>query len=48
MLLKWGETLAGSDPFAADAMRFFTDIAKIGSGEIVADTIDSYCRESRS
>lgn len=48
MLRKWADTLAGGDPFLADELRFFTDVARIGKGEVIADTIDTYCRESRS
>ena len=48
MLAKWRDTLAGADPLLADELRFFTDIARMGKGEIIADTIDTYCRESRS
>jgi hypothetical protein len=48
MLRKWADTLAGADPFLADELKFFTDVARMGKGEIIADTIDSYCRESRS
>jgi hypothetical protein len=48
MLRRWADTLAGADPFLADELKFFTDVARMGKGEIIADTIDSYCRESRS
>jgi hypothetical protein len=47
LLRRWGDTLASGDPFLADEMRFFTDVAKMGKGEVIADTIDTYCRESR-
>jgi hypothetical protein len=47
MLRSWGDTLAHGDLFLADDMRFFADMAKMGKGEIIADTIDTYCRESR-
>lgn len=47
MLRRWSDTLAAGDPFLADDMRFFTDMAKLGMGEILADTSDTYCRESR-
>lgn len=48
MLRRWADTLAASDPFLADDLRFFTDVARLGKGEIIADTIDTFCRESRS
>lgn len=47
MLRQWADTLAAGDPFLADELKFFTDTARIGKGEIIADTIDSFCRESR-
>jgi hypothetical protein len=47
MLRKWGDTLATGDVFMADDMKFFTDMAKLSMGEIIADTSDTYCRESR-
>jgi hypothetical protein len=47
-LARWRDTLAAGDPFLADELRFFTDMARLGKGEIIADTIGSYCRESRS
>jgi hypothetical protein len=48
LLRRWSDTLAQGDPFMADELRFFTDMARLGKGEIIADTIDSFCRESRS
>jgi hypothetical protein len=48
MLRKWADTLAGADPMLHDELRFFSDMARIGCGEIIADTIDTFCRESRS
>ena len=47
LLSKWRDTLAAGDPFLGDELRFFTDMARMGKGEIIADTIDTYCRESR-
>jgi hypothetical protein len=48
MLRGWANTLAGSDPILHDELRFFMDTSRIGKGEIIADLIDNYCRESRS
>jgi hypothetical protein len=48
MLRRWADTLATGDPFLADELKFFTDVARIGKGEVMADMIDTYCRESRS
>ena len=47
MLHQWGSTLASGDPFISDEMKFFTDMAKLGKGEVIADTITTYCREGR-
>jgi hypothetical protein len=47
MLQQWGSTLASGDPFVGDEMKFFTDMAKLGKGEVIADIITTYCRESR-
>jgi hypothetical protein len=47
MLHRWGATLAAGDPFLADEMKFFTDMAKLGKGEVIADTVSTLCRESR-
>jgi hypothetical protein len=47
LLAKWRDTLAAGDPFVSDELRFFTDMARLGKGEIIANTIDAYCRESQ-
>jgi hypothetical protein len=47
MLRKWADVLSGGDLMLAEELRFFTDLARMGKGEIIADTIDTYCRESR-
>jgi hypothetical protein len=46
-LRRWVDTLAGGDPMMAAELMFFTDLARLGKGEIIADTIDTYCREGR-
>jgi hypothetical protein len=48
LLYKWANTLAAGDPMLHDELRFFGDMVRMGMGEIIADTIDTYCRESRS
>ncbi len=48
LLARWRDSLAAGDPFVADELRFFTDMARLGKGEVLADTIDTFCRESRS
>ncbi len=47
MLNQWAATLAHGDPFLADDLKFFTDVARIGKGEVIADTISDFCQEGR-
>ena len=47
MLAKFKDTLSQGDPFLADDLKFFADLAKVGKGEIIADTISDYCQEGR-
>ena len=47
MLSRWSATLAQGDPFLADELKFFSDIAKMGKGEVIADTISDFCQEGR-
>ena len=47
MLRQWADVLSGPDPLLADELRFFTDVARMGKGEILADTISSFCNEGR-
>jgi hypothetical protein len=42
LLLSRGDLMAEAD------LQYFADMAKLGKGEIIADTIDTYCAESRS
>jgi hypothetical protein len=42
LLRKWSDQLAAGDPFAADDLKFFSDIAKLGKGEIIADAINCF------
>lgn len=44
-LRGWANHLAGDDPMVADELRFFTDLARLGKGEIIADAIDSFRRQ---
>jgi hypothetical protein len=41
LLSKWRDTLAGADPMLQDELKFFTDVARLGKGEIVMDTVAS-------
>lgn len=47
MLSRWSATLAGGDAFLADELKFFTDLARMGKGEIISDTISDFCQERR-
>ena len=47
MLSRWAATLAQGDPFLADDLKFFADLAKMGKGEVIADTISDFCQEGR-
>ncbi len=44
---RWADTLAAGDPFVADDLKYFTDLARMAKGEVIADTVDIYCREGR-
>lgn len=41
---RWGATLAQGDAFLADDLKFFLDVAKMGKGEIIADTVSDFCQ----
>lgn len=45
-LQRYAIALAGADPFLAEDLRFFTEMAKLGKGEVIADLVSTYCRES--
>ena len=44
LLAKWRDTLAGADPMLQDELKFFTDVARMGKGEIILDTISNLRR----
>jgi len=44
---QMAQAMAAYDRDLYDDLRFFTDLQRFGSGEIVSDTISAYCRESR-
>ena len=44
MLQGWARQLAGDDLLLADELRFFTDTARLGKGEVLADTISTFCQ----
>lgn len=47
MLRQWADVLSGPDPLLADELKFLTDVARMGKGEILADTISDFCDEGR-
>ncbi len=42
MLRGWANHLAADDPILTDEMRFFSDVAKLGKGEVIADAINRF------
>lgn len=47
MLSKWAGVLSQGDPFLADEMKLYADLAKMAKAEIIADTVTSFCQEGR-
>src|SRR4051794_33227437 len=45
MLHRWAGTLAGDDVQLYDELNLFSDLARVGKGQILARTIDSYSRD---
>src|SRR5581483_6450381 len=43
LLARQREVLAGADPLLADELRFFSDMARLGKGEVIADTVTAFC-----
>ena len=48
MLRKWVDVVAAGDPTLAGELLFFTDLARLSKGEVIADTVDTFSREGRS
>ena len=44
MLARWRQVLAGQDIELYDELRFFSDVARMGKGEVLASTIDCFNR----
>lgn len=40
-------TLASGDPFLADELKLFGDLARAAKAEIISDTISTFTRENR-
>jgi hypothetical protein len=47
MLYQWANTLSQGDLLLADELRPFASIARVGKCELINNTVDSFCRESR-
>jgi hypothetical protein len=47
MLQRWAVTLTQNDPFIADDLRAFTEMAKMGKAQIIADTVRDFAQEGR-
>lgn len=47
LLARHREAIAGGDIILQDELRYFSDLARVGKGEVIADTISAFCRESR-
>ena len=39
LVVRYRDVVAGADPLLQDELRFITDMARLGKGEIIADTI---------
>jgi hypothetical protein len=44
LLARWSAVLADGDAFVADDLKLFTELAKMGKAEIIADTITGFSR----
>jgi hypothetical protein len=44
LLARWRDTLAAGDPLVGDELRFFSDLARIAKGEIIASAVDGFTR----
>ena len=42
MLVAWSNHLAGESPVLVDELRFFTEMARLGKGELLADSIETF------
>ena len=47
LLVRGKETLAAGDPLLQDDLNFFVQMAKVGKGEIIAQTVTGFAREGR-
>lgn len=47
MLYHYATAASGGDPVLLDELRLIKETARLGSAEVLADLVDTYCRESR-
>jgi hypothetical protein len=47
MLSERTRVMTANDPVLADSVRIFTETARLGAAEVLADLVDTYWRESR-
>lgn len=47
LLAKWRETLSAGDPFVAIELQAFSDFARLAKSEVLADALNTFCREGR-
>lgn len=47
LLARHRDAISGGDVILNDELRYFSDLARVGKGEVIADTIAAFCRESR-
>lgn len=47
MLYHYATAASGGDPMLLDELRLYKETARLGGAEIVAELVDTYCREAR-
>ena len=45
LLARYRNELAGPDPLLADELNYFVSMARLGKGQILADTITTFSRQ---
>jgi hypothetical protein len=47
VLVRFQHVLASDDPILQDELRFYVDLARLGKGEVIAQTVDRFSREGQ-
>lgn len=47
MLTSWAGALAADNAVLYEQLQFFVGVARMGKGQVMADLVESYCREGR-